>query len=385
MIIYNIKVNTMDTEGVIENGYVHIEKNKIVSVGSMDGAELSNFRMINGNGLEVYPGFIDIHTHLGIFEDGLTLEGDDGNESSEPVTPHLRALDAVNPNDRCFKDAVSAGITTVITGPGSSNPIAGQSLAMKTHGNRIDKMVLKAPIAIKFALGENPKTVYNEKNQMPYTRMATAALIREALEKAKQYMINKETSSDDEQPEYDMKSECLIPLLKREIQAHFHAHRADDIFTAIRIAKEFNLDYVIIHGTEGHLIVDELIEDNARVMSGPFLSDRSKPELLNLTPKTPAILSNKGVVMAIVTDHPVIPIQYLPLCASLAVREGMDKYEAMKAITIGAAKSCGLDNTIGSIKAGKDADLVFFEGDPLDIKNKPKMVICSGELILNIK
>jgi imidazolonepropionase-like amidohydrolase len=244
-------------------------------------------------------------------------------------------------------------------------------------------MVLKAPVAIKMALGENPKTVYHGKNESPSTRMATAALIREQLFKAKRYQEDLErsrTDKDADPPEYDMKCESLLPALRGETEVHFHAHRADDIYTAIRIAKEFHLNYVIVHGTEGHLIAEDLKAEHARVLSGPFFTDRCKPELKNQTPACPGILSSHGILTAIITDHPVIPIQYLPMCAALAVREGMDHEEALKAITINPAKICGLDSRIGSIERGKDADLVIFREDPLSLTAKPEMVIVGGRV-----
>ena len=256
--------------------------------------------------------------------------------------------------------------------------------AVKTYGSCIDHMIVKAPFAIKMALGENPKSVYHGKNQAPSTRMSTAALIREQLYKAKRYQGELERAEKDEDfdmPEFDMKCEALLPALRREIQVHFHAHRADDIFTAVRIAKEFQLDYVVVHGTEAHLIAGGLVETRTRVLSGPFLCDRSKPELRNQTPSTPGILSGAGVPTAIITDHPVIPIQYLPVCAGLAVREGMDYEEALRAITINPAKICGLDHRLGSLEVGKDADLVLFDQDPLTIAAKPKMVIAGGKLV----
>lgn len=387
MIIKNITIHTMDSaDTVIYNGYIRIEDGKIAEVGVYNAHDTDN-EVMDGRGLSVYPGFIDAHTHLGIFEDGLAFEGDDANESTEPVTPQLRALDAVNPMDRCFSEAVAAGVTTVLTGPGSANPVAGQILAMKTYGHRIDDMLVAAPVAIKFALGENPKSVYNDKDQMPVTRMATAALIRETLTKARKYMEDKkkaETNSEEfDPPEFEAKSEALLPLLEGRISAHFHAHRADDIFTAIRIAKEFQIPYVIVHGTEGHLICDELKEENTSVLSGPFLTDRSKPELKNLTTQSAGIMAHAGIPTAIITDHPETPIQYLPICAAVAVREGMDRTDALRAITSTPARICGIDNRVGSIEVGKDADLLFFDGDPLNIMNKPKAVFVSGRLVVN--
>lgn len=386
MVLINAQIYTMGPLGFIKNGFVKINGNIIENVGKMEELDIENERVVDMKGKYLYPGFIDAHTHLGMVEDGLTFEGDDINEAVDPVTPNLRAIDAINPMDRCFSEALSAGVTTVITGPGSSNPIAGQMVAIKTYGTRIDNMIIKDPVSMKFSLGENPKNTFSEKSQSPSTRMAVAALIREQLSKARKYLLDKNEFFNDpdenEEPEFDAKNEALIPLLKREIPAHFHAHRSDDIFTAIRIAKEFNLDYVIIHCTEGHLIADELKRENTKVFSGPFLSDRSKPELVNLTPKTPGVLAKKGVKASIVTDHPVTPIQYLPVCASLAVREGMDAYEALKSITINAAEIAGIDNRVGSIEPMKDADILVFEHDALDFRSKPVEVFFEGKKII---
>jgi imidazolonepropionase-like amidohydrolase len=382
MLIIHAKIHTMAGR-TIEDGSVRINGSAFESV--VDGllAAEQDEQVLDAKGADVYPGFVDAHTHLGMWEDAMTFEGDDGNEETDPVAPQLRAIDAVNPMDRCFSEAVAAGVTSVVTGPGSANPIGGQLAALKTYGRRIDDMVLKAPVAIKMALGENPKTVYHGKNESPSTRMATAALIREQLFKAKRYQEGLErsrTDKDADPPEYDMKCESLLPALRGETEVHFHAHRADDIYTAIRIAKEFHLNYVIVHGTEGHLITEDLKAEHARVLSGPFFTDRCKPELKNQTPACPGILSSHGILTAIITDHPVIPIQYLPMCAALAVREGMDHEEALKAITINPAKICGLDSRIGSIERGKDADLVIFREDPLSLTAKPEMVIVGGRV-----
>lgn len=387
--IINAEIYTMDNENtVIKNGYIEYENGKITEIGEMSQLNKIDDNAIDAKGRRLYPGFVDAHTHLGMFEDSIAFEGDDGNEDTEPVTPQLRAIDAVNPMDRYFDEALSAGVTTVLTGPGSANPIAGQIAAIKTYGRRIDKMIVKAPVAIKFALGENPKSVYNDKDQSPVTRMATASLIRETLTKAKRYYQDRRNFMSDHEnfdnPEYDIKYEALIPLFEKKISAHFHSHRADDIFTAIRIAKEFDIECVIVHATEGHLICEELIEDNISVMSGPFMTDRSKPELKNLTPKSPAIMSEKEIKTAIITDHPETPIQYLPLCAAVAVREGMDKIQALRAITITPAEICGIADRVGSLEIGKDADMVLFSGDPLDIMNKPIAVFEKGRIVKNI-
>lgn len=383
MLICHANIHTMEGR-VIPDGFLRIQGTTISEAGGGEPRKDPGEQVADLGGADVYPGFIDAHTHIGMWEDSLTFEGDDGNEETDPVTPQLRAVDAVNPLDRCFEDAAASGVTTVVTGPGSANPIGGQMLAMKTSGRRIDDMVLKAPLAIKMALGENPKTVYHGKNEAPSTRMATAALIREELFKARRYLQDLErarTDKDADPPEYNMKCEALIPALKREIEVHFHAHRADDIFTAIRIAKEFGLDYVIVHGTEGHLITEELKRENTRVLSGPFFADRSKPELKNQTPACPGVLARSGILTAIVTDHPVTPIQYLRLCAALAVREGMDHEDALKAITVNPARICGLDSRVGSIAPGKDADLAVFRGDPLSLEAKPELVFVNGKVV----
>lgn len=385
MKLKNAVLHTM--EGIdYENGWMTVENGVITGLGPMGICpQQPGEEWLDLDGAHIYPGFIDAHTHLGMWEDGLTFEGDDGNEETDPITPQLRAIDALNPMDRCFREALESGVTTVITGPGSANPIGGQLAAIKTAGRCIDKMIVKAPVAMKMALGENPKTVYHGKNQTPVTRMATAALIREQLRKAERYLDDTERAlaeEDFDPPEYDIKCEALLPLLRREIPAHIHCHRADDIFTAIRIAEEFQLDYVIVHGTEGHLITEELAEKKVRVLSGPILCDRSKPELRNLTPACPGKLTEAGIQTALITDHPVIPIQYLPLCAGLAVREGMDPEMALRAITIEPARICGLDDRLGSLAVGKDADFSVFRQNPLTIAAKPEKVFVGGREIV---
>lgn len=384
MLIQNAMIYTMAGEP-IPNGYLLVRDGKIAAVGEMPAPATEGEEVIDAEGACVYPGFIDSHTHLGMWEDGLAFEGDDGNEDTDPVTPHLRGIDAVNPLDRCFEEACAAGITTVVTGPGSANPIGGQLAAIKTAGRRIDKMLVQAPVAMKMALGENPKSIYHGKSQTPSTRMATAALIREELYKTRRYLEDLELSREDEEidpPEYDMKCEALMPVLKGELPVHFHAHRADDIFTAMRLGREFGLDYVIVHGTDGHLIAEDLAEEDVPVLCGPILCDRSKPELKNLTPACPGILAETNVRITIVTDHPVIPIQYLPVCAGLAVREGLNREEALRAITINPAQICHIDDRVGSLEIGKDADFSIFREDPLQISTKPEMVFVSGKRVL---
>ena len=387
IIIKNGNILTMETVQYT-NGYVIIEENRISDVGDMaeyDAArEEQACRVVDARGRVVMPGLIDAHCHIGIFEDGIGFEGDDGNEATDPATPHLRALDAVNPMDRSFAEALAEGITTVVTGPGSANPIGGQVLAMKTYGRGadgsavcVDDMVIKEPLAVKIAFGENPKFVYHGKDRQPATRMATAAIIRENLMKAREYADAWDEYAKDpeeyDKPDIDVKYEALRRVINGEIPLHAHAHRADDIFTAIRIAAEFGVKLAVIHCTEGHLIAGKLA--GVPVMAGPSLSERSKIELKNLSFETPRVLCENGVCTAIVTDHPVVPIKYLRLCAALAVREGMDEMDALKAITISAARNTGLSDRVGSIAKGKDGDIVIFSGNPLDICSKVDIVI----------
>ena len=383
IIITNAHILTMSDIGEIENGYIITDNGKIAEIGEM--ANLKAYpeaEIIDAKGSIVTPGMIDAHSHIGMWEDGLNFEGSDGNEETDPLTPHLRAIDAVNPMDRAFCEAAKAGITTVVTGPGSANPVGGQILAMKTVGRCVDKMKICEPLAIKFALGENPKSVYNDKSQSPTTRMAVAAQIREILYKATEYMeqINKANENDEEDmPDFDIKLEALLPLMRGKIPMHVHAHRADDIFTAIRIAEEFELKIVLVHATEGHLICDELKEKNIPVLAGPILTDRSKPELKNQSEINPAVLTAAGIKTAIITDHPETPQKHLALCAGMAVKYGMSELDALRAITSVPAEICGLGNRIGKLSQGYDADIVIWNGNPLDITASPKTVFCNGE------
>ena len=370
-------------KAAIPDGYITVENGMIAKVGAMknfvpgDSEPITDLR-----GKRIYPGFIDAHTHLGMWDDGLGFEGDDGNEDGQTAAASLRAIDAINSFDRCFTEAHQAGVTAVVTGPGSANPIGGSMAAIKTKVGRVDRLILKSPVSMKMALGENPKTTHHNRDESPMTRMATAKIIREALIKARRYAEDIERASESEDydlPDFDAECEALLPVIRGELPVHIHAHRRDDIFTGIRLAEEFHLRYVLVHATEGYMVADELAECGVDIFSGPFLSDRSKPELANLTPKSPGILSAAGIRTAIVTDHPVIPIQYLPLCAGLAVREGMDYDSALRAITIYPAAILGLDNRIGSIKPGKDADFSIFDGDPLTLEAKPVAVFIDGK------
>lgn len=387
MKIYNVQIKTMEKRRSIENGWIEIENGKIIAVeeGSPDVVGTED---LDGQGKLLIPGFIDAHTHLGIIENGIDFEGDDCNEATDPFTPQLRTIDGINPMDRCFEEAYKRGITSAVVAPGSANPCGGEIIAVKTYGRRIDDMIIK-PVGIKFALGENPKRVYNDRDETPVTRMATAALIREGLSKAKRYLADIDAYEIDKEnndmPEFDLKNHALIPLLRREISAHFHCHRADDMFTAVRIAKEFDLKLVIVHATEGHLIADILGTEKLSAISGPVICDRCKPEMKGLELKNTAELIKNGVKTSICTDHPVIPIQYLPASAAMAVKGGLDSDSALEAITINAAEIAGIDDTTGSIAVGKDADLQLYCGNPLDIMNDPELVMINGKVLNNTK
>ena len=382
MLIINGTVHRMDGP-VIENGFVAISGSKIAQVGPIENCPKNwTGDVFDAQGGHISSGFIDTHCHLGMFGDALGFESDDGNEETDPCTPHLRAIDAINPLDRCFSEAREAGVTTVLTGPGSANPISGEFAAIKTDGRWVDAMVVKAPISMKLALGENPKQVYHNRDETPVTRMAIAAIIRENLRKALEYGEKLDKADEDtDPPDYDAKLEALLPVVRGKLPVHIHAHRASDIVTGVRIAREFHLKCVIVHGTASHLIVDFLQEEGVPVITGPCLGDRSKPELTDMSLKTPSLLHKGGVPFAICTDHPEVPIQYLPLCAALAVKGGLDKETALSAITINAAKIAGLDEDLGSLTPGKEADIVVTDRHPLEVTGNVRAVFIGGRRI----
>lgn len=388
IVIKNAMIYTMNDE-VIENGNVVIENNKIkmITKDNLKGLcdmdiknslsiNLENqIQIIDAKGQMLLPGIIDAHCHLGMVEDSMGFEGEDSNEMTGPITPELRAIDAINPLDKGFREAYEGGITTVATGPGSANIVCGQFAAIKTFGRRIDEMIIKAPIAMKLAFGENPKSIYGKKGNSPMTRMAIASMLRELLFKTREYMKNQDR-------DFDIKLEAMIPVMKREIPLKVHAHRTDDIFTSLRIAKEFDLKITIDHCTEGHLISDYLKAEKIDCIVGPAFTDRSKVELKNLTFDTPSLLSKAGIDFAIMTDSPEVPVYYLPLCAGLAVKAGLDEMEALRAITINPAKILEIDDRVGSIEVGKDADLVLFSANPLrDISAKVLFTMIDGKIV----
>lgn len=383
MTIYNVKIHTMNAKrDVIENGYVSFENGKITQIGNGKPDDISD-KKLDGKGCDLYPGFIDAHTHLGLTTNGVGVESEDFNEESDPTASQLRIADGINPMDTSFGEAVKAGITTAVVSPGSMNPVAGNIAAIKTVGKRVDKMIIRT-VGMKFSMGENPKMTYMNRDESPCTRMAVASMIRESLFKAKRYMQDKQNAveNDEEFPDFDIKSESLIPLLKGEIKAHFHCHRADDIFTAIRIANEFKLKYTLVHCTDGHLIADELKDENASAIIGPVICDPCKPELANITPKNAGVLDNSGIKTAICTDHSEVPIQYLPISVGIAVKYGLDKEKAAETVTINAAEIAGIADKVGSVEVGKDADLVLFDDYPFEIMSEPKYVFVNGNKIV---
>lgn len=393
MIIKNGKILTM-AGTTYENGYICVEDGRICAVGEMDqlSKELEKrytqdmpekgqgASVIDAKGAWVMPGLIDAHCHVGIAEEKWGIVGDDCNEMTSPVTPHLRAIDAINPMDPAFHDAIIAGITSLMTGPGSSNVVGGQSLFMKVQGRCVDRMVVKAPAAMKVAFGENPKVNYGEKDVMPGSRMAIGAMLREELYHACQYRKKKEKGKIAEGEE-DFRMECWLPVLRREIPLKAHAHRADDILTAIRIAQEFELDMTLDHCTEGHLVADEIARSGFPAIVGPDLTSRSKIEVKNLSFKTAGVLERAGVKTAIMTDHPVSLIRYLPLCAGLCVKQGLSLEGGLKAITIHAAQICGVADRVGSLEPGKDADIAIFTGNPMETFTKTLFTIIDGEVV----
>ncbi len=369
----------------IRCGQLLVDGGKIAAIGETVDAP-ADAQVFDAKGCLVTPGFIDAHTHIGLHEEAVRWEGQDYNELSSPVTPGMRAIDAINPRDEAFMNAISGGVTAAITGPGSANVIGGTFVAIKLHGRRVDDMVLRNPVAMKVAFGENPKGCYGQNGRKePNTRMAVAALLREELAKARRYAADIAAAEADptKTRPYDFDLEAMLPVIRREIPLKVHAHRADDILTALRIAHEFDVDVTLDHVTEGHLIADILAEEGKPVLVGPSFGSKSKFELKEKTFATPGILHRAGLPVCIITDAPVIPLCYLPLCAGLAVKEGLDEDEAWRAITINPARVARIDERVGSLTVGKDADIAVFDGNPLrDVQCRTKQVFISGEAML---
>ncbi|HAT4123945.1 TPA: amidohydrolase [Clostridium perfringens] len=382
MLIKNGKIFTCEEGKIYEKGDILIKDGKISRIVEDLSQYIGEEEVIDAKGLLIFPGFIEAHCHLGLHEEGNNGAGNGTNEASEPITPQMRAIDGINPFDGGFQSAREAGVTTAVIGPGSANVIGGQFAAVKTSGICIDDMIIKEPVAIKVAFGENPKRVYSGKNKMPNTRMAIAALLRETLTEAVNYKNRKiDAEIEDKDFSKNLKYEALLPLINREIPMKAHAHRADDILTAIRIAKEFNLKLTLDHCTEGHLISDYIKRENLDAIVGPTLSFNGKAETLKKTFKTPKALIDKGIKVAITTDHPVVTIDNLPLCAAMAMKEGITFNEALEAITINPAEIIGIDERVGSLKEGKDGDLVILNGSPFEIATKTIYTIINGEVV----
>lgn len=375
LLIQNGLLYTMDADKplradvLIQNGKIDRIADKI--------AKTEGMRVIDAAGMHVLPGLIDAHSHIGIAEEKISVQSDPSNEGTNPITPCLRAIDAINPMDSAFHNALAAGITGVMTGPGSSNAVGGQFAFIKTHGRRVDDMVVLAPAAMKLAFGENPVSNYGLNGNIPSTRMGVASLIREELFLARQYFGG--NPSDAARTSYSM--ECYREVFEGKIPLKAHVHRTDDILTAIRIAQEFHLGLTLDHCTEGHLIAREIAASGYPAIVGPSLASRTKDEVSRSDFKTAGILQKAGVMVALTTDHPVSRIQYLPLCAGLAVKEGMDEWAALRAVTIDAARICRVDDRLGSLQPGKDADLAIFDGDPLELRTTLRTTIIDGEIV----
>lgn len=376
--IVNGKILTMSdqTPQVLEGGTVLIKNGIIEGLAEKGKMIPPGYRKIDARGCFVLPGFVEAHCHMGITEEKKGMEGDDCNEGVDPITPSLRAIDAINPMDDAFHNAIKAGITSAMIGPGSANVVGGQFVVLHNAGRCIDDMILRFPAALKVAFGENPKVNYSGMGKSPSTRMAIAAMLRKELLAAKQY-LSKELKETD----MDLRYEAYRPVFEKKIPLKAHAHRTDDILTAIRIAKEFDLNMTLDHCSEGHLIIDEIKASGFPAIVGPDLTSRNKIEVQNMAFKTAGILAKAGILTAITTDHPVSIIQTLPLCASLAVKEGMEMEDALRAITIHAARICGVDDKIGSLEKGKYADVVIFDGHPLDVFTKTMCTLIQGEIV----
>ena len=377
----------------IKNGYVKTmagpdlpvgcvligDDGKILSVGT-DLAVPENAQVIDAQGALVTPGCVDAHCHIGLHNEACGWEGMDYNEIVDPVTPQMRAIDSINPMDESFALAIKGGVTTACTGPGSANVVGGTFVAIKLYGKRVDKMIVKNPIAMKCAFGENPKRCYGQQGKKaPMTRMGTAAVLRELLFKTRRYLADQEAGKN---PPFDMKLEAMIPVIKGELPLKAHAHRADDILTSIRIAKEFGVKLTLDHCTDGSVIADELAEEGYPAFVGPSLGSKTKLELINKSFTTPGVLNKAGVKVSIITDAPVIPLQYLPMCAALAADSGLDTEEAWKAITINPAESIGIADRVGSLEPGKDGDVVIWTADPMTtVGAESTVTIVDGKIV----
>ncbi len=363
-------------------GDVLVEDGKIKEMG--ENVSSNGDRIVDLKGKFLFPGFVDAHSHIGLYEEGVgSLYSSDGNEMTDPVTPHVRAIDAFNPQDPAILRALKGGVTTVMILPGSANPIGGQGAILKLNLSTVDKMIVKEPAGLKMAFGENPKRVYGEQKKTPSTRIGVAAVVRDYFLKVQDYMVEKELAKKEGKPftKRNLKYEIGEMVLKGEIPARIHAHRADDILTAMRIAEEFDFNFVIEHGTEGYKIVDILKEKKVSVAAGPFLAFRTKYELKDMTMKAIKILNENGILASLICDHPIIPLEYASIQAAAGLRYGAKEEDLLKMLTINPAKILGIDDRIGTIETGKDADLVVWAGHPFDMSSKVKSVYINGEKI----
>ena len=379
LLIRNGYIKTM-AGADIENGAILIDENgKIVAVGA-DLTVPEGAQVIDAGGRLVTPGCVEAHCHIGLDNEAVGWEGHDYNDAADPITPQMRAIDAIYPQDEAFENAIRAGVTSACTGPGSANVVGGTFAAIKLVGNRVDNMIIKHPLAMKCAFGENPKRVYGQgSKKSPMTRMGTAALLRELLFKTQRYLADKEAGKN---PGFDMKLEAMIPVIKGELPLKAHAHRADDILTSIRIAKEFGVKLTLDHCTDGAVIADELAKEGYPAFIGPSLGNKSKIELANKSFDTPAALYKAGVSISIITDAPVIPLQHLPMCAGLAANAGLPEEEAWRAITINPAKATGIADRVGSLEVGKDGDVVIWTADPITtIGAEAHVTVVDGKIV----
>ena len=354
----------------VPDGVVLLRDGRIEAVGTREEVPVpGDAEVVDAAGGWLVPGLVDAHVHLGVWEEGEGWAGQDTNEMTDPVMAAARAIDGINPREQGFDDAPMGGVTTVNVNPGSGNPIGGQAVALKTYGRYVDEMVLRNPAGVKSALGENPKRVYGEQKKTPSTRLGVALVLRTAFEAARSYRARRD-ASDGKPVDTDLVSEILVRVLDREIPWRQHCHRADDIATAVRLADEFGYELVLDHGTEAYLLADVLAERQVPVLYGPLIVSRSKVEVRDRSLAAPGILDRAGVPVSIITDHPVVPIEYLITQVALAVREGMDRDAALRSVTLNPATVLGVDDRVGSIEEGKDADVVLWSGDPLDLQSR---------------
>ncbi|MFI6385974.1 amidohydrolase [Nonomuraea sp. NPDC050540] len=366
------------TGAPVENGTILIQDGKITAVGA-DVSVPDGVEIVDAGGAWVLPGFVEAHGHMGVHEEADGWAGQDTNEMTDPNGARLRALDAINPADLGFGDALSGGVTTAVIKPGSANPIGGQTVALKCWGRSVEEMLLREPVSVKSALGENPKRVYGDQKKLPSTRQGVAAVIRDAFMKAQDYRAKRAAAADEGKPfDRDGTMEVLVRVLDGELPWCQHTHRADDIATALRLADEFGYRVIVNHATEGHLLADVLAERRIPVIIGPLFTSRTKVELRQRSLRNPGILARAGVELAITTDHPVVPIHFLVHQATLAVKEGLDRETALRSITVNPAKIMGLDDRVGALAPGLDGDVVIWSGDPLDVMSRALRVFVSG-------